>query len=102
MWASIYISECLHAVERRVQPERTLRDDLPLQCLDFVVASYPIKFSPEASEGIGHTRDETVRTLTQCNKLLLRPASDNGLCVLGASMWFVGRGVGVWRPRTAV
>ena len=34
-------------------PRRTLGDDLSLQCLDFIVASYFINFSPEASEGSG-------------------------------------------------
>ena len=83
-------------------PERTLRDNLSLQCLYFVVASYSIDFSSEASERSGHKRDETVRTLTQCNKILLRPASDYGSCMIDVSTCFVGREVGVWRPRTAV
>ena len=83
-------------------PRRTLRDNLSLQCLDFMVASYSVNFSPEASEGSGHKHDEIVRTLTQCNGIFLRPASDYGLYVLDASTGLIGRGVRVWGPRTAV
>ena len=83
-------------------PERTLQDNLSLQGLDFIVASYSINFSSETSEGSGRKRDETVRTLTQCNKILLRPASGYGSCMLDASTWFAGRGVGGSRLRTAV
>jgi hypothetical protein len=72
----LYVSESRRVLGNERVIGRTLCDDLSFQCLDFILASHFINFSPEASEGNSYTRDKAIRTLAKCNGVLLRPASD--------------------------
>ena len=68
---------------------RTLRDDFLLQRLDFIITSHPIDFASEASKGNRETRDNAIRSLTQSNELLFRPASDYRLRIFDTT-WLPG------------